>query len=87
MTDKLCGTCKWFGGLLRKDFMRADIMEPGDRYAFGKCRAIKLNRLPYDHENKPEPDCLAFTTDIEDYSASLNVRPEFGCVLWESKNG
>lgn len=86
MSEKLCGTCKWFGGLLRKDRMSDEHPEPSERYSFGRCRKIELDRLPYDYENKSEPDCLAFTTDVEDYSAALYVRPSFGCVLWEPKS-
>lgn len=83
--DKRCGTCRWFGGLIRKDYMYEDHPEPSERFGFGSCNGIKLNRLPYSWEGIDEPDCLAFTTDVEDYSASLKVRPDFGCVLHEPK--
>lgn len=85
MSDQRCGACNRFGGLLRKDYMREDYPEPSERFSFGYCRAIKLNRIPNSNEPSGEPDCLAFTTDVEDYSAALMVRPNFGCVLWEPK--
>jgi hypothetical protein len=85
MSDKLCGTCKWFGGLLRKDHMGEHWPEPSEKYSFGRCKFIKINRLPYNYGSTNEPDCLAFTTDAEEYSTALMVRPQFGCVLHEPK--
>jgi hypothetical protein len=76
MSEKLCGTCKWF----KVDNPYNDYRMPHGR---GTCTRFE-ERGPYflDDADDAHPVYLTSREDV-----SFDCLPSFGCILWEKKEG
>lgn len=94
--EKTCGSCKyWLHRKNRDDFKtvvrfcgpegwRVKVRKENEiDKLFGRCEKIVMGTdLSMDDEIP-----LAVTLDSSEYQADLFTQEEFGCILWESKEG
>lgn len=85
VSRKTCETCKffqtpWNGGWIgpKGAFTEEEGWEGEEKSDWGVCEAIG-------HPGKNGLAPNAFTNDGSDYESYLNVRKDFGCLLWKEK--
>jgi hypothetical protein len=75
-----CGTCKHLGEAIEDYIDIGDGQEDLRPTGYFRCNLIKLAR-----KEKKIPPPLAYAQDASDYSATLCIREEFGCIEWAER--
>lgn len=89
MTDR-CADCQYFnlGNTGHGSAARTNPQNSGYPYrGWGACQRITDGYEPNETSDGPEDGRLAIAWDYEGYSAGVYVSGDFGCVMFEAKDG
>ena len=89
MSDQRCKNCKHWRQDNTFHVWDHGVCVRSSVHPYGTCHRIKMggeNEKIYRDPESVVDEEPAFVEDGSDYHAALRPGPEFGCILWESKD-